>query len=406
MKIVPYAFRNVWRSRQRTFVTISAMAFAGFIMIFYASIMEGFVRNMERNAVGMNLGDVQIHAPGYREDPDLYKRIENPAEIIEKLESVGFAATLRLYGFGLASSGTSSAGVRMRGIDMQNEANVTQMHRHVLEGSWLIETDPKGVVIGRKLARTLGVKPGDEVVILSQATDGSMANDLYTLRGILKSVGDSVDRTALLMTEESFRELMVLPDGAHEIAAMRTDNTTDLQAATEKAIKIAPTLEVKNWRELQPLLSRMNDLIDSSLIFMLLIAYIAIGMVVLNATLMSVFERIHELGIMKAIGLSPLRTAALIFTEAMIKTTAAALLAIAIGVPLSLYYQSHGIDLSAITSGGTITGIAFDPVLHSLLTYESVAMPVVLLFAVVGLSAIYPALKAALIVPVKAIYYR
>ena len=406
MKIVPYAFRNIWRSRQRTFVTIFAMAFTGFIMIFYASLMEGFVRNMERNAVGMDLGDVQIHANGYREDPDLYKTIKNPNEIIEKLKSAGFSATLRLYGFGLASSGASSGGVRMRGIDMQNETDVTQMHKHILEGSWISASDPKGVVIGRKLARTLSVKPGDEIVILSQATDGSMANDLYRLRGILKSIGDGVDRTALLMTEESFRELMVMPEGAHEIAAMRSDDTTQLQTATDKAAKIAPDMEVKNWRELQPLLAKMNDLIDNSLIFMLLIAYIAIGMVVLNATLMSVFERIHELGIMKAIGLSPLRTAALIFTEAMIKTTAAALLAVATGVPLSLYYQSHGIDLSAITGGGTITGIAFDPIWHSLLTYESVVIPIALLFAVVGLSAIYPALKAALIVPVKAIYYR
>ncbi len=406
MKIVPYAFRSVWRNRQRTIVTVSAMAFTGFIMIFYASLMEGFVRNMERNAVGMNLGDIQIHAPGYREDPDLYKRIKNPAEIIEKLQSAGFTAAQRLYGFGLAASGSSSAGVRMRGIDMRNEVKVTQMYRHILEGSWLSETDPKGVVIGRKLARTLGAKPGDEIVILSQAADGSMANDLYTLRGILKSVGDSVDRTALLMAEKSFRDLMVMPEGAHEIAAMRIDRTTDLEAATDNARKIAPTLEVKNWRQLQPLLARMNDLINNSLIFMLLIAYVAIGMVVLNATLMSVFERIRELGVMKALGLSPLSTAALIFTEAMIKTTAAAGLAVAIGVPLSLYYQTHGIDLSAITGGGTITGIAFDPVWHSRLTYESVVMPVVLLFAVVGLSAVYPAVKAALIVPVKAIYYR
>jgi len=382
------------------------MAFTGFIMIFYASLMEGFVQNMERNAVGMDMGDIQIHAAGYREDPDLYKRIENPEEIIEKLESAGFAATQRLYGFGLASSGSSSAGIRIRGIDMQHEADVTQMYRHILKGSWLSGDDPKGVVIGRKLAKTLGVKPGDEIVILSQATDGSMANDLYILRGILKSVGDGVDRAALLMPEKSFRALMVLPSGAHEIAAMRVDRTTDLYLATEKAEQIAPGLEVKNWRQLQPLLARMNDLIDSSLIFMLLIAYVAIGMVVLNATLMSVFERIHELGVMKAVGLSPLSTAALIFTEAMIKTAAAALLAVAAGVPLSLYYQTHGIDLSAVTGGGSITGIAFDPVWNSLLTCESVVLPVGMLFAVVGLSAIYPAVKAAVIVPVKAIYYR
>lgn len=406
MNIFSYALRNVWRSRQRTVVTVFAMAFTGFIMIFYASVMEGFVQNMERNAVGMDLGDIQLHAIGYRDDPDLYKRIENPEEIIDKLEAAGFAATQRLYGFGLASSGKSSAGVKMRGIDLKNEAGVTQLYRHLLKGLWLDESDPKGVVIGRKLARTLGVKPGDELVVLSQATDGSMANDLYRLRGILKSVGEGVDRSAFLMLEKSFRDLMVLPAGAHEIAAMRHDRQTDLKAATDTAKSIAPALEVKNWRQLQPLLARMNDLIDSSLIFMLLIAYIAIGMVVLNATLMSVFERIHELGIMKAIGLSPLRTAGMIFTEAMIKTTAAALLAVAIGVPLSLYYQSHGIDLSSITGGGTITGIAFDPVWHSKLTVESVAIPIVLLFVVVGLSALYPAIKAAVIVPVKAIYYR
>ena len=166
MKLLPQAIRNVSRTCQRTIVTTAAMGFAGFIMIFYASLMEGLLQASERNAVGMNLGDIQIHAEGYRYDPDLYKRIENAGALVRRLEQEGFHATQRVYGFGLAAAGSASAGVQLRGIDLDHEATVTQIHRHVMEGAWLDETDPRGVVIGRKLARTLGVEPGLGVVDL------------------------------------------------------------------------------------------------------------------------------------------------------------------------------------------------------------------------------------------------
>jgi len=223
MKILSIASRNVFRNWHRTLVTTLAMAFSGFIMTLFAALMAGMLQTSERNAVAMNLGDIQIHAEGYRDDPDLYNRIDNPAGLVNKLQQAGFHATQRIYGFGLAAAGSTSAGVQMRGINLKNEATVTQVHKHVMQGQWLSDSDPMGVVIGRKLARTLGVRPGDEVIIISQATDGSMANDLYTVRGILKSIGEQVDRAGFFMVEGSFRELMVLPEGAHEIAVMRSN---------------------------------------------------------------------------------------------------------------------------------------------------------------------------------------
>jgi ABC-type antimicrobial peptide transport system permease subunit len=129
-------------------------------------------------------------------------------------------------------------------------------------------------------------------------------------------------------------------------------------------------------------------------------------MVILNAMLMSVFERIHEFGVMKAIGVSPSMVAGMIYTEAMIQTAAAGFLTLIIGLPVVLYFQSHGIDVSSLTGSTTIVGVALDPVWYCQVTTESIVLPIIFLFILVALAVIYPAIKASVIQPVKAIYYR
>ena len=405
MRILSMASRNVVRNWRRTLVTTLAMGFAGFIMIFFAALTEGLLQTSERNAVAMNLGDVQIHAEGYRDDPDLYKRIDNAADLVCKLQKAGFYATQRVYGFGLAAAGSTSAGVQLRGVNLTNEVTVTQIHQHVMQGDWLADTDPKGVVIGRKLARTLGVTPGNEVVIIGQATDGSMANDLYTVRGILKSIGDDVDRAGFFMAEHTFRELMVLPQGAHEIAVMRPDPSRDLESATAQVAALASGYETMNWRQLRPVIARILDLADAQTIIMVLITYVAVAMIVLNAMLMSVFERIREFGIMKAVGVTPWQLTLLVYAETMIQVVTASIIALLSGWSVAHYYQQNGIDLSAIISGASFGGVAIDPIWCAHVTTEALVIPIVFLFLIAAVSVVYPAIKAAIIRPVKAIHY-
>ncbi len=405
MRILSMASRNVIRNWRRTLVTTLAMGFAGFIMILFASLTEGLLYTSERNAVAMNLGDMQIHSEGYRDDPDLYKRIGNASDLVRKLQQAGFHAAQRVYGFGLAAAGSASAGVQLRGIDLTNEATVTQIHKHVMQGNWLADTDPKGVVIGKKLGRTLNVKPGDEVVIIGQATDGSMANDLYTVRGILKSIGEEVDRAGFFMVERAFRELMVLPQGAHEITIMRPDRSRDLESATTQVAALAPGYETLHWRSLRPVIARILDLADSQTIVMILITYVAVAMIVLNAMLMSVFERIRELGVMKAIGVTPWQILLLVYVEAMTQVTVASLIALSSGWSIARYFQNNGIDLSAIAGSTSFGGVAIDPIWYAYVTKEAVIIPIVFLFIIAAAAVIYPAIKAAVIRPVKAIYY-
>ena len=405
MKILSIASRNVFRNWRRTLVTTLAMGFSGFIMTLFAALMAGMLQTSERNVVAMNLGDIQIHAEGYRDDPDLYNRIDNTAGLVNKLQQAGFHATQRIYGFGLAAAGSTSAGVQMRGVNLKNEATVTQVHKHVMQGQWLADNDPMGVVIGRKLARTLGVRPGDEVIIIGQATDGSMANDLYTVRGILKSIGEEVDRAGFFMVESSLRELMVLPEGSHEIAVMRSDRSSDLESAAAQVAGLALGYEILNWRQLQPVIARILDLADAQTIIMILITYVAVAMVILNAMLMSVFERIREFGIMKAIGVTPWQLMALVYAETMIQVVIASIISLASGWSAAHYFQKNGIDLSAIASSTSFGGVAIDPIWNAHVTTEALALPIVFLFIIAAAAVIYPAIKAAVIHPVKAIHY-
>lgn len=406
MNIAVFAMRNSVRNRLRAAVTVGAMGLAGGIMILYGSLVDGVMMTMIRNVVEMEVGDVQIHREGYRSDMDFYKIVPDVSALARKLESAGFNASPRLYGYGLAAAGSASSGVFLKGIDVEREKTVSQLDKHLLDGSWVTDGDPKGVVIGKKLARALGVGVGGEIVIVSQAADGSMANDLYIARGVLKSVSEATDRSGVIMTQAAFRELMALPEGAHEITLKRRDPSEPLAAATARAASVAGGLEVKTWRELRPVIARVFDIWDIATLFMLGITYSAITLVTFNAALMSVFERIPEFGMMKALGFTPGRVLQLVFAETLALASAACVVAVAVGLPAAYYSQIHGIDLSHVWPGGSFGGVAFDPIWKSHVTVKTTVTPLFFIFVVAVLSALYPGVKAALINPVSALRLR
>ena len=240
-----------------------------------------------------------IHPQGYRDDPDIYKRITNTAHILQQLEQQGFKAAPRLYAFGLMATHSTSSGAHIRGIDMQHEKMVTKLYQHVAVGSWLDEAKPNAVVLGKKIAATLGVNIGDELVFVGQSADGFMANDIFYVQGILKAVSDGIDRSAVFMAEQTFRELMAIPSGTHEIVLRRPNPQTDLTQLTTQVQKLVPEYEVKNWKELMPAIARLLETADIQSLIMMSITYIAVATIILNAMLMTVFERMHEFGIMK-----------------------------------------------------------------------------------------------------------
>ena len=404
MLILKMAWRNIGRNRRRTAATVGAMAFGLYAMVIWFGMLQGMLNDMEETVVEVELGDLQIHAPTYLDDPSLYTDIDNVDALLSRLEAAGFRASARLVGAGLAAAHDSAAGASLRGIDVQGNAGVSVISTRLAEGAWLDDDDPAGVVVGRRLARTLDLAVGNELVVLSQTTDGAIANDLYAVRGILDSVSDGIDRSAVFLTDAAFRELFVMPAGAHEIVLRKPDDL-ELTAALEAAQVLAPDLDTQSWRSLVPTLATYLDSARQMMAIISAIIYIVIAILILNAMLMAVFERIREFGVLKALGVEPRQVLSLIFAESALQTGLALAIGLALSLPTLWYLVEYGIDTGAL-GGVSVIGATFATVWQAAVSPATFVTPSMTLILLVLLAVIYPALKAARISPVEAMRHQ
>lgn len=404
MSIAKMAWRNLWRNPRRSLVTMGTMTLALAALLVFAGLMRGMQSALERNVVDLETGDLQIFAKGYQDRPSLYVRIADPDALVARLERAGFAAAPRLRASGLAAAGANSGGALLVGVDVARDHRVSRVDREVADGRWLDPGDDKGVVIGRRLARSLGVGPGGEILLLANAADGSMANELYRVRGVLRAMGDAIDRGGVFMTAAAWRHLLVVPDGAHQIIVRRPAGV-DLAAARATAAGLAPDDDVKSWPELMPTLANIFETQRASLGLIYLIVYVAVGIVILNAMMMAVFERIRELGVLKAVGMKPTGVFALVALEGAWQTLLAVALGLALAAPTLHYLVHHGINIASL-AGTSVQGVAYDPEWHAEVDRATFTGPIGMLVAIVAIAMTFPALKAARLQPVEAMRYR
>jgi ABC-type lipoprotein release transport system permease subunit len=383
---------------------MSTMMVALCALCVFAGLMRGMQSALERNVVDLETGDLQIFAKGYEERPSLFLRVEDPEALLQKLDRAGYPAAARLRASGLAAAGTSSAGALLVGVDVARDRRVSRVWREVAQGSWLDPGDDKGVVIGRRLAKSLGIGLGGEILLLTNAADGSMANQLYRVRGVLRGMGDAIDRGGVFMNAGAWRELLVVPTGVHQIIVRRPPNV-DLATAKKTVVALAPGVEVRSWPELMPTFASILEAQRGSLLITYLIVYVAVGIVLLNAMMMAVFERIRELGVLKAVGMRPTTVFALVVAEGAWQTLLSVLVGLALSAPLLWYLVHHGINMSSL-AGASVQGIAYDPEWHAEVDRSTFAAPLTMLLFIVGVAMTFPALKAARLQPVDAMRYR
>lgn len=416
MLVLKMAWRNVWRNSRRSSITIAAMTLALVVELLYSGLVGGLVYGMEDDATAFELGDVQVFVDGYLTKPSLYDAVPNHEVILDKLDQVGYRSTARLFSGGLAAAGELSAGVSFVGIDPVRDAQTLDLHEAMAQGEWLSNDVPNGVVIGRGLARTLALELGDEIIVLSGASDGSTANDLVFVRGILMSVAAGLDRSAILMTEDYFRELLVFEEGAHKIFVRKPRDVELNDAAAvvrgivdEVQADAAPAaltpVDVMTWKQVSPFLAQYIDSVSGVILIVYFIVYVAVAILILNAMLMAVFERIREFGVLKAIGYGPFQVMSMMLMEGMVQASVATVIGFALAAPGMWYLQVHGVNVGSI-GGMEMAGMTMPPIWNGHYTFEVVRVPVIMLFVIVFFAVLYPAIKAARLKPVDAIHHQ
>ncbi|MEJ2285649.1 MAG: ABC transporter permease, partial [Desulfobacterales bacterium] len=347
------AWRNIWRNPRRTILTISAIAFASLLLVFMLSFQFGSYETMINTSVKIQTGHLQIQARNYQDKKNIRLVVPEPAKIANVLNTIPNiqAYTFRGQAFSLISSDQRTYGVVVTGIDPEREASVSRLKSLVREGEFLAAGDTDQALIGQLLARNLRARLGDELTVLGQGRDGSIAATVVRIKGIFNSGIGDFDRAAIHIPLQTFQEVYSMQGAVHEVVIIADSlrNIASIKAAIRAGISKLKTdnpLAVLDWDELMPGLRQSieMDLISGLIFYLLLVLVVAFS--ILNTFLMAIFERTREFGVLMAIGTTPGRLTKVLLIESMTMTLIGIGAGIVFGSLITLYFQAHGIDFS------------------------------------------------------------
>ena len=399
--ILKIALRNIFRQKRRTILTALAMI-AGFTLSsLFIGLSDGAYGNIITMFTRNRIGHIQVHREGYLDKPSLYETIDDYPSVGETIQSTtGVEAwTPRVYAAGLGSVGEKSTAVQVIGVDVARETQATRFDQKMIEGSVLAETASHEAVIGKGLAKILSAKIDSEIVIFSQGADGSIANDVYKIIGIAESGDDGTDRVACYLHIEDAQELFVLEGRIHEIVVI-ISNINQVSKVTDaiKARLNNSTLEVAPWQVVAKSFYRAMkvDQQGDAIARWVIMLIVAIG--VLNTVLMSVLERTREYGVLKAVGTKPTQIFWLVICEVVIIAIGSIAVGALLGVLANYLLSIYGITYpEEITYGGMKI-----KTLYAEVNARCLIIPAITVMLSATIVSLFPAIKAARIMPAKA----
>lgn len=404
MVMLRIAFRNIFRQKRRTLFTALSM-FGGFVLAaFFIGWADGTYNGIINMFTRNRLGHIQIHEKGYLDRPSLYKTVDGVARIGEVLDEVqGIESwTPRLFAAGLASLEDKTTGVHIMGIDPLRENQTTLFNNKVIEGRPFSSNASHEVILGKGLAEILTAETADNVVVISQAADGSVANDVFWVAGIVES-GDAItDRTAFYLPLQKAQELLVLRGRVHEIAVTvkNLGHVRRINRIIETKLD-NPGLSVEPWQEFARSFYMAMKADKEGMWIMLVVIIIIVAVGVLNTVLMSVLERQREYGMLKAVGTKPAQVVRIVLYEITLLAFFCIAAGIFVGLLLNVYFAEHGLSLSdPITYGGIEIRA-----MKSEVNFRSFFIPSLIVLFSAGLVSLFPAFKAARTDPAKSLRF-
>jgi ABC-type lipoprotein release transport system permease subunit len=398
------AWRNVLRNRRRSVITASSITIGVAALTFIWGFVDGMNREMVDNTTRLLASDAQVHLKGYHDDPSLDLTITNAETVLETVRGDPrvAAASVRMEGSALASSGEKSRGIILIGVAPREEALVTDLFKAIVEGEPFAEESASGALIGIDMARAMGLKVGDEIVLVGQAYDGAVASDRVRVRGVFRTKIDELDGYIAVLPLEVVREFFAAPGSATAVAFRLKDRGSLAATQASLSARLGERYEIAGWPTLLPMVAasvRYHEVIGM-VVLAVFFSVVAAG--VANPVLMAVLERTREFGIMLAIGITRRKLLALVLCEAVLLGLVGLTVGNVLGIAITSFFQSKGIDFSAFEAGlRTMPGLS--DIVYPVVRANRSVMISAVVFGTTVLVALYPAAKAALLEPVAAI---
>lgn len=407
--ILQISWKNVWRNKARSLVIMSAVTIGLFGGIFSFALMMGGTMQRIDSAIKNETASLQLHNPAYLEESDIKNNIENPKKFIQYIEKLPEVKgiTDRLKSTGMISTAYASTGLVINGIYPDKEIKVTQLFNSMMAGEYLNESDQIPIIIGRKLAKKLNAEVGDKLILSVPEIEGDIAYGAFILKGIYDTQNDMFDGLHAYIKKSDLAGLIgVTEETTSELAVSLIDSELSDRITETLKTKFTSEIEsesiaIRSWKEIDPTLGMMIDSMSYFSWIFVGIILVALAFGIVNTMLMVVLERVHEIGMLMAIGMNKLRVFMMIMWETVFLSVTGGIAGMLFSVAFISYYQYYGMDFSMVAEGMNAFGYSAIIYPKAPLSFYLEVSTMIVVTAI--LASIYPALKALKLNPAEAV---
>jgi ABC-type lipoprotein release transport system permease subunit len=402
------AWRNLWRNKRRTLITLSSIAFGILLAVVFTGLGDATYSDMINLAAKMGGGHVTFQHPDYQQLPSPKRTITGVHEKSRRaLKDKDVTRTVtRVSGLVMLSTSANNLGAFFIAVDPKTEDISTLSVLEGLEQGEMFKTaDDKGIILGERLAHNLDVRIGKKVVYTLTDKRGEIVTGLARVTGIIRTGSPGVDRGLCLLPIDAIRRTLGYAEGeATTVAAFVGDQRKAGEVAARLGKVVGKDTAVLTWRETKPDLAGFITMKVAGAKFFEILIMVLVAAGIFNTLFVGVMERMREFGIMMAIGFSPARLFSLVMWESL-WLALSGLAAAAIVTAWPYYYlNKNGLDMSQMVKEGVeIAGVGVDPIMHVSIYPENAAIIAAAVVLATLVSGLYPAWRAGRVVPVESI---
>ncbi len=400
-KLMMMSWRNVKRNKRRTIITGIAIGAGLASLMFSDALFVGMTAHMVGSTTCTWMGDAQIHRAGFRETARISYTIEDPVRVQSMLaaDTLVVASTGRLISPASLQSAMEMKPVTLMGVNHLTESRISMLEVAIDTGSYL-SGDSMEIIIGYKLAEDMELALGDIAVITAAMADSGFASQMFMVSGICKFGSDQYDRYTAYVNIESAESLLGLKGELHEIAIRFPDPMIAMNPDLTFYSTFSPdSNRAEGWPTLAPQIASMLGMVNVSLSIMAVILFGLVLFGIINSLFMSVYERMYEFGIMKAVGTSKLNITVMVLLEAFWLGVVGSVLGAVFGFAIIEYYASAGITFGDIT----LSGVMFDKPLYTIIDWSRIWIYPIATLLFTTLAGLYPGIHAGNLNPSEAI---
>ena len=396
------AFRNLFRNTRRTILTSLLISSSLIVLILVDGLMHGMTKVMVGGITHTLEGEAQVARKGFRNDFEVEYTIDDPASVISQLKEnkglKGFGP--RVIIGGMIASSYNTTGSLVYGVDAKQELKVSRISEAIIEGQYL-SGEPREILIGKPMAELLEVELGDRLIITAATVDtNEITQELFRLSGIFEFGPEEMDKNLVFINLDKAQSVLGMQGNLHQIAL----RFIDPEDAKNTELPLFKQLtneenEALGWLDLQPSIGAMIEMAGFSTAIVGAILFLLTSLGVINSMFMSIYERIYEFGVAKAIGTTPRQIILLVLFEALLLALISCVFGLVIGYLLGDYFSIYGIPMGKME----VSGVLLDGNMYTqLMLYQFVNFPIYVTLLTLA-AAIYPATFASRIVPTEAL---